>query len=155
MDIEAALKDIRTSQATIGLSPKVFEKLVDPFDCALKRVTKKNPYRGGRSHILKSSKEKLFFVLYYLKTYPTYDVLGVEYGMNRSNAYRNVQRYLMALKLALQEEGALPISSLAELHEKVEDVELIIVDGTEQRRNRPKNKEKQKQYYSGKKNAIQ
>lgn len=155
MNIEAALNDIRTSQATIGLSPKVFESLVYPFDNALKRVTKKNPYRGGRSNILKTSREKLFFVLYYLKTYPTYDVLGVEYGMHRSNAYRNVQRYLMALKLALQEESALPVSTLTELHEKVEDVKLIIVDGTEQRRNRPKNKAKQRQYYSGKKNVIQ
>ena len=155
MDIEAALRDIRTSQATIGLSPKVFETLVDPLDSALRRVTKKNQYRGGKSHILQSSREKRFFVLYYLKTYPTYDVLGVEYGMHRSNAYRIVQRYLMALKLALQEESALPASSLAELHEKVEDIELIIVDGTEQRRNRPKNKDKQKQCYSGKKNVIQ
>ena len=86
MDIEAALKDTRTSQATIGLSSKVFESLVEGFDSALKRVTKENRYRGGRPHILKTSREKLFFVLYYLKTYPTYDVLGVEYGMHRSNA---------------------------------------------------------------------
>lgn len=155
MDIEKALLDKRTSQATIGLTRKVFEKLVPEFEKALKKCTKKNPYRGGRPDKLKTSREKLFFVLYYLKNYPTYDVLGVQFGLHRSNAFRKVNRYLEALILALKTKRVLPAVSLGELNKRLNDLELVIVDGTEQRKNRPKDKEKQKNYYSGKKNTTQ
>lgn len=155
MDIECALADTRTSQATIGLPKAVFESLLPLFEEALKRMIKKNPYNSGHPYRLKTSREKLFFVLYYLKNYPTYDVLGVEFSMHRSNAYRNVNSYMMALKSALSDCDVMPSSSITELNSKLTDVKLIIVDGTEQRKNRPKNKEKQRNYYSGKKNAIQ
>ena len=74
--------------------------------------------------------------------------------MHRSNAFRNVNKYMMALKMALTNSGVMPSSSIAELNVKLKNVRLIIIDGTEQRKNRPKNREKQKKYYSGKKNAI-
>ena len=154
MNIEDALVDRRTSQATIGLTPSLFESLLPLFEAGLKQAVKENPYRGGRHTTLRSTKEKLFFVLYYLKNYPTYDVLGLEFGMHRSNAFRNINRYMLALKIALSKNGALPSESITGLNYKLKDVKLIIIDGTEQRRNRPKNKEKQKKYYSGKKNAI-
>ncbi len=62
---------------------------------------------------------------------------------------------MLALKSALSNSGVMPANSITELNAKLTDVRLIIVDGTEQRKNRPKNKEKQKKYYSGKKNVIQ
>ena len=61
---------------------------------------------------------------------------------------------MLALKSALSNSGVMPANSIIELNTKLTDVRLIIVDGTEQRKNRPKNKEKQKKYYSGKKNVI-
>jgi hypothetical protein len=155
MNIELALADTRTSQAMIGLPKKAFDMLVPVFEEQLKKVIKENPYRGGRPYKLKTADEKLFFVLYYLKNYPTYDVLGVEFGMHRSSAFRNVDKYMMALKLALDEMGVMPSTAIEDLNDKLKDVQSIIVDGTEQRKNRPKDKEKQKKYYSGKKNAIQ
>ncbi len=154
MDIELALADTRTSQAIIGLPKAVFESLVPLFENALKNVIKENSSKAGHPFKLKTSREKLFFVLYYLKNYPTYDVLGVEFGMHRSNAFRNVNKYMMVLKSALSDSGVMPSSSITELNSTLTDVRLIIVDGTEQRKNRPKNKEKQKKYYSGKKNAT-
>jgi len=155
MEIEAALNDQRTSQATIGLTKPVFELLLPIFEKALMEEGNGNQPGAGHPYRLKTSKEKLFFVLYYLKNYPTYDVLGVEFGMHRSNAFRNVNKYMNALKAALSLYGAMPSDSIAELSKRLKDVKLIIVDGTEQQRNRPKDKEKQKKYYSGKKNAIQ
>ena len=80
--------------------------------------------------------------------------MGVEFGMHRSNAYRNVNRYMEGLKKALQKCHCIPSDSIGAMKKKLKDVEVIIIDGTEQRKNRPKDAEKQKDYYSGKKNAI-
>mgnify|MGYP000851329775 FL=1 len=154
MDIEKALSNDRTSQASIGLTKAVFEHLVPQFEEALKKCTRKNPYRGGRADRLKTSRSKLFFILFYLKNYPTYDVLGVQFGLHRSCAFRKVNRYMQALKIALKNSGSLPAETIEELNKQIRGIGLVIVDGTEQRKNRPKDREKQKNYYSGKKNAT-
>ena len=155
MDIERALHNDRTSQAAIGLTKTVFEKLVPEFDKGLKECVKKNSYRGGRKDTFRTSKEKLFFILYYMKNYPTYDVLGIQFGLHRSNAFRKVRRYMEALEITLSNNGVLPVDTIGELNKRLTDIKLVIVDGTEQRKNRPKNKEKQKDYYSGRKNTTQ
>ncbi|OHD64954.1 MAG: hypothetical protein A2176_07830 [Spirochaetes bacterium RBG_13_51_14] len=98
--------------------------------------------------------EKLFFVLYYLKNYPTYDVMGMHFGFNRSSAFKRVQEYMKVLELSLKRSKSLPADSLKTLRKVIGDEKLVIIDGTEQRKNRPKNKENQKEYYSGKKNTI-
>ncbi len=36
--------------------------------------------------------EKLQFVLYYYKTYPTFDVLGTQFAMARSKAHENLHK---------------------------------------------------------------
>ncbi len=155
MNIEKILSDNRTSQAAIGMTGKVFNKLLPLFEKALDECTPKNPYRGGRPERLKTSCEKLFFVLYYMKNYPTYDVLGMHFGFNRSSAYKRIEQYTKALEKALEGGKFLPARSIGELNESMGNSKVIIVDGTEQRRNRPKNWEKQKEYYSGKKNITQ
>jgi len=62
---------------------------------------------------------------------------------------------MIALKRALKDSGVLSSDSITDLNKKLKGVRFIIVDGTEQHKNRPKDTEKQKDYYSGKKNAIQ
>ncbi len=155
MDIDHVLSDERTSQAAIGLTKVVFEDLVPCFEKGLRRCVPQNRYnKGGRPDRFKTSREKLFFILFFLKNYPTYDVLGIQFGIHRSCAFRKVNHYMQALKIALKNSGALPAESINELNKRLPGVELVIVDGTEQRKNRPKNKERQKNYYSGKKNAT-
>ncbi|EMJ67645.1 DDE family endonuclease domain protein, partial [Leptospira interrogans str. 2003000735] len=41
----------------------------------------KHNFTKGRKSILQDIEENLFFILFYLKTYPTYDVLGVVFKM--------------------------------------------------------------------------
>jgi len=154
MDIEKVLSNDRTSQAAIGLTKAVFEKLVPDFEMGLKKCTEKKSYRGGRPDKQKTSQEKLFFILFFLKNYPTYDVLGIQFGLHRSNAFRKVNRFMGALQIALKGNGSLPAESIGELNKRLEGVKLVIIDGTEQRKNRPKDNEKQKNYYSGKKNIT-
>ena len=58
---------------------------------------------------------------------------------------------------ALGHEQALPESkmgSMEEFLEKSPDVKVLILDGTERSRQRPKNPEEQKKNYLGKKNVI-
>ena len=154
MDIEKILSYERTSQAAIGVTGKVFFKLLPVFEKVYHKIKKKNPYRGGRPEKLRSMEEKLFFVLYYLKNYPTYDVMGMQFGFNRSSAYKRVQEYMRVLELSLKKSKSLPADSLRALSKVIGDEKLVIIDGTEQRKNRPKDKQKQKEYYSGKKNTI-
>ena len=154
MDITKILSDYRTCQAAIGLTGKAFKKLLPVFEESLIECTPEKSYRGGRPDRLKTTQEKLFFILYFLKNYPTYDVLGIQFGLHRSCAYRKVTRYLKALSIALRESGSIPATSIAELNKRLKEINLVIVDGTEQRKNRPKDHKKQKDYYSGKKNTT-
>ncbi len=154
MDIDKVLSDDRTSQAAIGLTEKVFQKLLPLFEKGLSKSVKKNPYRGGRPDRLKTTRERLFFILFFLKNYPTYDVLGIQFGMHRSCAFRKVNRFMTALRIALKSAGVLPAETIGELKKRLDGINLVIVDGTEQRKNRPKDREKQKSYYSGKKNST-
>ena len=156
MDITQILSDTRSSQAAIGLTAKVFRVLVPYFEEALIQCKKKNPYRGGKRAVkLRSTEDKLFFVLFYIKNYPTYDVLGMNFGVSRSNAFKRIGLYTQALELSLKNAGHLPAESIEQLNRLLGDEKVIIIDATEQKKNRPKDKEKQKEYYSGKKNSTQ
>ena len=156
MDITKILSDIRSSQAAIGLTAKAFNALIPYFEEALVQCKKKNPYRGGKRSVkLKSTEEKLFFVLFYIKNYPTYDVLGMNFGISRSNAFKRISVYTQALELSLKKAGHLPAESIEQLNKLLDNEKVIIIDATEQKKNRPKDKEKQKEYYSGKKNNTQ
>lgn len=154
MDILRILTDDRTCQSVIGITGKVFYELVPFFTKAFKKCKKRNPYRGGRPEKLKKMEEKLFFVLYYLKNYPTYDVLGAQFGFNRSSAFKRIAEYSKVLKVALKNSKSMPAETISEVNTVIGDEKLIIIDGTEQKKNRPKNSAKQKEYYSGKKNSI-
>lgn len=50
----------------------VFEQLVLKFEKVLKKCTYKNPYKGGSPDKFKTSREKLFFVLFNIKENPPY-----------------------------------------------------------------------------------
>lgn len=110
------------------------------------------------SSILDSGSKKLFFLLYYLKTYPTYDVLGFTFWMDRSTACVNIHRLLPVLMKLFRELGISPkreIYSMEDLKEAFDGNILdLIVDGTERRYFRHKDYEQQKENYSGKKSVI-
>ncbi|MCP5500642.1 MAG: transposase [Leptospiraceae bacterium] len=99
-------------------------------------------------------KKRLFFVLYYFKTYPTFDVLGGAFGMDRGTACKWVHRYTEVLLEALQEMDLLPRRKFKDKQEFLNyfpEIRLVVLDGTERRRRRPKDSKEQKEYYSGKK----
>jgi len=160
MDIKKILNEGRSSQATIGLTKREFLKLLPYFEKELtkkRRRKNKNPKKAGRKPVLETSEIKLFFILFYLKTYPTFDVLAINFNMHRSNACRWVHFYVEILIAALKSSGSLPKRKFKNKNDFINsfpNLKLVITDGTERRRRRPKNGVKQKEFYSGKKNSY-
>ena len=111
---------------------------------------------GGRTGSLDRLEQKLLFVLVYQKTYPVQTLLGAVFDLSQARANYWIHRLLPLLKLALDELGVLPERDPAQFarHERQQNETLdFTIDGTERRRQRPKNKEKQALHYSGKKKA--
>jgi hypothetical protein len=109
---------------------------------------------AGRRGALSRVEDKLLFVLVYLKTYPLQVVLGQLFGISTAQANHWLQRLLPVLRLALDDLGVTPERDGARLAQRPgtpEGPESLIIDGTERRRQRPKNAEKQALHYSGKK----
>ena len=116
-------------------------------------------YRGvsldlGRNFMLKSSEEKLFFILFYMKCYSTFEVAGFFFNVNKSSCCRWVQGFLPALRETLGKELVLPkrkISDPKEFLRLFPEVQATFVDGTERPIQRPKDGKRQRENYSGKK----
>jgi hypothetical protein len=154
----------RKCVALTGLTPKECKALLPAFARAYaeqypaeKTLTGKPRKRqagGGRKGVLQETEQKLVFILVYQKTYPLQTLLGEMFEFSQSRVNEWVQRLLPILQRALDALGVLPERDPAQFTQSEpqhgERPELII-DGTERRRQRPKNPEKQAAAYSGKK----
>ena len=155
---QRAFKDERRTKALIGLSSEEFHKLSKPFEENLEKSQiskKKNRKRapgGGKKHTL-SLLEKLFFILHYLKAYPTYDVLATEFDVDSSTACRWVHAFMPVLELTLAQEEVLPkreINSTDEFIENFPNTSELYIDGTDRPTQRPCDPVLQQEFYSGK-----
>ncbi len=140
--------------AMTGFDDTEFQKLLGPFRESWEeyRTTKK---KEGRPPGLRSMEDKLFFILFYLKTYPLQEVLAFLFGMSQSRANDWIYKLSKVLHMALAKTGELPERVASNLKERLKDEteETLAIDGTERRRQRPKDAEEQKKFYSGKKKA--
>lgn len=112
---------------------------------------------GGQKGKLPTVHDKLIFLLYYLKVYPTFDVLGAQFGINRSKACTNVHALFPVLCRALSNLGVLPhreFKTVEEFLSACQGIETILIDVTERPHRRPSDNEEQKELYSGKKKDI-
>lgn len=163
LKIEKVLKQTRLCLALTGLNPAELVALLPAFTQSLNRKRQRdyhnNPDRerklgGGRKGFLPTAQDKLFFILFYYKCYPTYDVLAFFYGCNRSNAMRR-QKYLSGiLEATLGKKLALPKRQLKNVQDFLRvfpEAKEVFIDATERPIQRPKDPEKQKANYSGKK----
>lgn len=152
--------------ALTGLTLVEFEALLAAFQKAYARIYpsprtitgqfRRHSIQAGRPGSLSCIEDKLLFVLVYLKTYPLQVVLGELFGMGTSQANYWLQRLLPVLRAALNDLGVMPERDgqrLATMRCPFSELKNLIIDGTERRRQRPKNPEKQALFYSGKKKA--
>jgi hypothetical protein len=157
IDIEKVIKDRRLSQAMIGISKKEFEGILPLFEEMLleekKCKKRKRAVGAGQKGILKSAKEKLFFILFYMKNYPTFDVAGVIFSTVRTACHAWFHKFLPILEKTLGRSLVLPKRKLNSKEEFLSlfGSEDIYIDGTERPVQRSKSKKKIKKQYSGKK----
>ncbi len=101
--------------------------------------------------------DKLIFVLYYYKTYPTFDVLGTQFDLSRSKAHKNLYKLSPILHTALVKKEVMPqreFKTPEELKATLDGIDHIIIDATERMYRRSKDDATQREHYSGKKNGI-
>lgn len=92
-----------------------------------------------------------------MKANLTYDLLGLVCGMDGANAQRNQHLGLQVLQHTLQAAGCLPMRHFAtpeEFAAYFEKEAELLLDGVEQRVQRPRQYAVQKECYSGKKSVI-
>jgi hypothetical protein len=97
--------------------------------------------------------DQLVFILFYFKFYPTQAVLGFLFGLGQPQANEWVHRLTPWLNAALGDEQQLPARPAADLEQllaQCPELEFII-DGTERPIQRPKDRQRQREHYSGKK----
>lgn len=160
LNIERAMKTERLLRALTGLNRKAFDELCEVFDAVYKtqrqaeRKQRQRAIGGGRKARLATAQVKLFFILFYFKCYPTFDVLGILFDLERGRANRWVHRLQPVLETALDKKMVLPerkLESIEQFLERFPEVQEVIVDGTERPVQRPQDAEQQKAHYSGKK----
>jgi hypothetical protein len=154
----------RRCLALTGLTPSEFDVLLLAFERSCERLY--SPDRtaagrprqrflgGGRTGALPAPEQKLLFLLVYLKTYPLQVVMAELFGLSQPRVNYWLHRLLPVLREALDELGVLPErdpQAFARTATPRQGGTRRIIDGTERRRQRPKNPEKQRAHYSGRK----
>lgn len=159
-------RDRRKFLALTGLTLREFKALLPafaeayarkyPHDKTLAGRKRRRQHGGGRRSVLDTVEQKLLFILVYQKTYPLQVVMGELFGIGQSDANQWIHRLLPILRNALTAIGVMPEREghhFAQAERRQNEPQDYIIDGTERRRQRPKNLEKQALYYSGKKKA--
>jgi hypothetical protein len=158
MDIGFGLRDNEACSANTGLTREEFKCLLIPFTQVIKKIEKEkqksNPKGAGPKSKLRSPAEKLFFILFYLKTYIGYAVLVTIYGVDQSRPCRWVKELMPILEEALSYLNVLParaVESEEDFRNKIFNSNEIFIDGTERPIQRSSNDKEQRKNYSGKK----
>ncbi len=160
---EKILNNSRLRQSIFGMSKEEIERLLPIFsNCLIAYRYQLKPERerkvgGGRKGDLPTDKDKLLYILMYLKVYPTYDVLSVLADHQRSKCGDSVKLLLPVLEMALGRELVLPkrkARSLEEVFERCPELKDVFLDGTERRTQKPKKLKRRNKMYSGKKKAT-
>jgi hypothetical protein len=159
------LKDHPTNfLAATGLTVAEFEQLLPAYRVAYAKrypaqLTAKGKKRqrrvgGGSKGVLQTDADRMLFILVYLKTNPLQVMHGLQFDLSQAQANYWIHRLLPVVHEALDALALLPerdgkqvaTSKLAQ-----EGLPDLALDGTERRRERPKDSEQQKSNYSGKK----
>jgi hypothetical protein len=152
----------RIFRSLTGLTVSEFEKLLPSFEQAWReylereyigREGRKRRCGGGRKAELQTLADKLVFILFYFRQYPTQEVQGFLFGIGQPQANVWVHRLTGVLNQALGYEQQLPERNPRKLKEVLAACPALefVIDGTERPIARPQDKEQRDQHYSGKK----
>src|SRR5438034_10815020 len=163
------IRDDRQMKALTGLSQDQFDHLLPVFS-DIYRATQQHTYEngvasgtrrrkpgGGSKGKLPAMADKLQFVLYYYKTYPTFDVRWQQFEMARSKANEDLHKLSPILYDTLVHLELMPYRELAtpeDLKAALQGVDRLLIDATERAYHRSTDNAKQREHYSGKKTAY-
>jgi len=152
--------------ALTGLTRDEFDRLVLDFTTARARLrasserTKRGAPRqraaGAGAPPAHDPPTRLLIAVAWLRIYPTYELLGWLFGLEKSNAWEAVQDALAVLEALADFPFERPAAERKKLATKQAVLEAfpqvaVIIDGKEQPFRRPQGWEQQKPFYSGKK----
>jgi len=128
-----------------------------------KRLTREERIRdigAGRKYHLQSLEDKLLLILVFYRTYAVYELLGWVFNLDASNICRLIKKLIPLVQKAADPTLRFALKTIKRKRKKMSfeefikmypDIVELVIDSTEQKIKRPKNKKKQKNFYSGKK----
>jgi DDE superfamily endonuclease/Helix-turn-helix of DDE superfamily endonuclease len=159
MNINRVLENNRLIKALTGLSIIEFNELAKLFAKELliikqRKRDRKRAIGGGRRGILPDHIHKLFYILFYFKVYPTFDMASFVFNTSRSKTCEWVKKYQPVLEQSLKKALVLPkrkISTPEELYQLIPSIKDLLIDGVERKALRAKKPKTAAKRYSGKK----
>jgi hypothetical protein len=131
-------------QRIVGLPRMCFTTLVKKVKNEIESDKLKNPLKKRGLNSSFPEEDKILITLYYLRHYPTLEVLAGIFSISKSYVHIIYHKYSSMLVKLFHVEGAKALNT--------EALTTILMDVTEQPIERPKHG--QKEYYSGKKSNI-
>lgn len=161
--LEYITKNPQETKRLIGIDYESLQQLITQaivLEEQKKAINEEAKYRiiqpgGGRKPKL-SVTEQILLTLVYLHHLPTFQMLGVQFGVSESTAHNLFHYWSKILR------DLLPASLLEQVKKNEKDWEWVkqmlgewelVVDSSEQVRERPKTYQEQKKFYSGKKKS--
>ena len=136
MKYEEARKKPRVFQQLTGMTTEEFDKLKGAFEAAYEEEERQRGKPGstaGRKAVLRTSEDKLFFLLFYLRHYPVQEVLAFLFGISQGQANHWIHRLTPVLKKALAAAKELPGRTADEVKGRMRKCpkRAFIIDGTD------------------------
>ena len=158
MDIDKVLNDNRLVRALLGVTKAEFFALVPVFEQIVyefrKSKKRERAVGGGSNGKIKDARRKLFFILFYIKTYPTFDVAAFVFASSKSRTCEWAHSILPLLEKTLGRQVVLPLRQIRtpeEFFHAFPGVKEVLLDGVERPTIRSKKTKVQGKHYSGKK----
>jgi len=163
LNINRALNNKRLMLSLTGLSADEFYNLLPSFSLIWQKAkvrqhklnsTGQRAVGAGRKGFLRTDAQRLFFVLFYFKCYPTFDLASIIFDCDRSKACLRQHELSKLLEMTLGIKLSLPKRQMRNMEDFLKafpEAKDILIDGTERPIQRPKDKVRQKDNYSGKK----
>lgn len=158
MDSKKVLSNKRLCHAVIGISAAEFLALLPEFTRVVhdgaEAKKRRRSIGGGRTGRIKDAERKLFFILCYVKTYPTFDVAAFMFASSKSRTHDWAHSILPLLEKTLGRKIVLPkrrINSPEEFLATFPGINEALIDGVERPTIRSAKDKTQRKHYSGKK----
>ena len=146
-----------------GFLPEEFDELATEFRIEWDQYSSHFTLEGKerqrielprKTNVLPGYKEKLLFILVYLKTFPLQELQAATFSMTQPQANFWIHRLSPIVQKTLKRLKQLPERNNLKLELLLKDCSDVLLDGVERNIQRPVDYDQQKECYSGKKKSI-